>query len=545
MSSLTRNTIALVLLVSYCVALPSISYSQTKASKKTATATVSGRVTVAGKGREGIVVSLGTHNFAPAQIPPRTATTDAEGNYRISDVPPGNHYVAPLSVLLVPEVPNPVNQTGKPLLVSEGESVEGIDFALMRGCVITGKVTDPDGRPLVEQRVSAIAVEQPNRFYMNQSPFQTDDRGVYRIFGLRAGRYKVAAGQTGDGGPAPDRTGYQTVYYPNFPSADQAKIIELAEGEQATNIDMTMTRVQPGVAVAGIIVNGETNKPVTNGRVALQKMNDDRGSFLQAGTMLNQKGEFRLENVPPGKYSVHLMAQGESELRADALEFQVSDQDVAGLIVRTTRGASISGTVHVEGTNDPAVIARLRQLRIYAWVQGGSGGGARPSLVSADGSFGIGPLPAGIVNFEFAGIDHSQENGLIPSRVERDGVVVPRGGFDIKAGEQVSGVRIVLTHGSGTVRGTVTFENGPPPPAMRFLVRLSKPGENELRLPSREVDARGRFMIAGVSPGAYDLHVNAINWGSRERAPFVTQLITVAEGGITEVVVSIDLGRNP
>ena len=63
-------------------------------------------------------------------------------------------------------------------------------------------------------------------------------------------------------------------------------------------------------------------------------------------------------------------------------------------IVRTSRGATISGTVQIEGTNDPAVIAKLRQLRIYAWVQGGSGGGTRPSLVSADGSFGIGPLPA-------------------------------------------------------------------------------------------------------------------------------------------------------
>lgn len=543
MKPLTR-TVILLAMVSCCAGRHYVSYSQTKAPPKKATATVSGRVTVGGKGRAGIFVGLGRNNFASTQTPPRNAITDADGNYRISGVPPGSYYVAPMSALFVVEDSNPVTQIGKQLLLSEGEIVEDIDFAMMRGSVITGKVTESDGRPVVEQRVSAISVDQTNRSYVAQSLFQTDDRGIYRIFGLRAGRYKVAAGQTDDRylGSA-GRPGYQPVFYPNATSADQAKIVELAEGEQATNIDITMSRALPGFTVSGTIVNGETNKTATNIRVVLQKMNDDRGSFTQAGTISNQKGEFRLENIPPGKYSIVLMAQ-DSELRADPLEFQLLDQDLTGLVVRTSHGASVSGTVQVEGTNDPGTMAKLRQLRIYAWVQGGMGGGARPSLIAADGGFRIAPLPAGIVNFEFVGMDYS-ETGFILLRVERDGVVVPRGGFDIKAGEQVSGVRIVLTRGNGTVRGTVTFQNGPPTPGMRFLVRLSKPGDNELRLSPKEVDARGRFMIEGVLPGVYDLSVNSIDPGSRQRAPSATQSITVADNTITDVVVSIDLARNP
>ncbi|MEO7971066.1 MAG: hypothetical protein ABI698_07200 [bacterium] len=50
------------------------------------------------------------------------------------------------------------------------------------------------------------------------------------MFGLRAGRYKVAVGQNDDGffgGPNAGRTGYQTTFYPNATSADQAKIVEL------------------------------------------------------------------------------------------------------------------------------------------------------------------------------------------------------------------------------------------------------------------------------------------------------------------------------
>ncbi|MBA2703928.1 MAG: carboxypeptidase regulatory-like domain-containing protein [Blastocatellia bacterium] len=163
------------------------------------------------------------------------------------------------------------------------------------------------------------------------------------MFGLRAGRYKVAVGQTDDGfmgGRPPGETGYQPVFYPNITNADQAKIVELAEGDQATNIDIVVTRALPGFVATGIIVNGETNQPINGLRVALQKMNDERNSFVPISAISNQKGEFRLENIPPGKYSIYLTSQDNSELRADALEFQLVDQDVTGLVVRTMRGRS-------------------------------------------------------------------------------------------------------------------------------------------------------------------------------------------------------------
>jgi hypothetical protein len=550
MSFLTRNTIVLVLL-SCCAGLPSLSYSQTKTSKKTSTASVSGRVTVAGKGRAGIFVGVQTNNFRPNAMPPHKAVTDSDGNYRVVNLPPGNYYVAPMSPLFVLTDSNSINQMGMPVLLAEGENVDDINFAMARGCVITGKVTEADGRPVIEQSVSVVSADQPNQrsFFSARMMFQTDDRGVYRMFGLRAGRYKVAVGQTEDGmggGSAASRLGYQTAFYPNATNAEQAKIVELAEGDQATNIDIVVLRTLPGFAVTGVIVNGETNQPVNNVHVGLQKKNDDRNSYYPMTGVSNQKGEFRLENIPPGTYSLSLYAQLDAEVRAEPLEFQVVDQEVAGLVVRTARGATVSGTAVVEGTNDPAVMAKLRQLRIYVWVQAaGNSGGARPSVVSADGSFRITGLPAGIANFETTALDYGQQTGLLMLRIERDGVVVPRGGFDIKAGEQISGVRIVFSYGTGSVRGTINFENGPASPGRRFFVRLSKPGDNEARFQQREVDARGRFLIEGVSPGTYDLHVNAFNPGARERTPSATQSITVADGAVTEVVISIDLAHSP
>ena len=551
MRFLTRNIIVLVAF-SCCAVLPSLSYSQTKTVKKTSTASVSGRVTVAGKGKGGIVVGLRINNFGPNPMPPHKAVTDSDGNYRIVNLPPGNYYVAPMSPLFVLTDSNSINQMGTPVLLAEGENADDINFAMARGCVITGRVTEADGRPVIEQSVSVVSVDQPNqRSFFSAQTIQTDDRGVYRMFGLRAGRYKVAVGQTDDGmggGSAASRAAYQTAFYPNATNADQAKIIELAEGDQATNIDIVVSRTLPGFAVTGVIVNGETNQPVNSVYVGLQKKNNDRNSYYPTTGVSNQKGEFRLENIPPGTYSLSLYAQLDSDVRAEPLEFQVVDQEVAGLVVRTTRGATISGTAVVEGTNDPAVMAKVRQLRIYAWVQAaGNSGGARPSVVSADGSFRIAGLPAGIANFETTALDYGQQTGLLMLRIERDGVVMPRGGFDIKPGEQISGVRIVFSYGTGSVRGTINFENGPPA-GMRFWVRLSKPGDNEARFQQREVDARGRFLIEGVAAGTYDLHVNASNpdaLGARRQMPATTQSITVADGAVTEVVVSIDLAHSP
>ncbi len=545
MRYLTRNPIVLVLL-SCCAALPSLAHAQTKISKKTSSASVSGRVTVAGKGRAGIVVALRTNSFSPAPMPPHKAVTDADGNYRIADLPPGSYYVTPMSWLFVLSYSNPVSQFGTPLLLSEGESVNDINFAMSRGCVITGKVTEADGRPVIEQRVSVIAVEKPNQgsFYQARMPFQTDDRGVYRIFGLRAGRYKVAVGQTDDGfmGAQFGRSGYQPAFYPNVTSAEQAKIVELAEGDQATNIDIVVSRALPGFVATGTIV-GDMSQPISGLHVALQKMNNE--PFVPISGMSNQRGEFRLENIPPGKYAIYMSPQDNSDLRADPVEFELVDQDVTGLVIRTMRGATVSGTVVVEGSNDQSVMGKIRQLRIYAWVQGASGGG-RPSPVSPDGGFRLTGLGAGVANFEFLGADYSRHTGLIFSRIERDGVVVPRGGFEIKSGEQISGVRMVLVYGSGSVRGTVTFENGPPASGMRFSVRLNKPGDTpEGRLPSKEVDARGRFLIEGVPPGTYDLSVNGSYPSDRERPLSATQSITVTDGAVTEVVISLDLARRP
>jgi hypothetical protein len=481
------------------------------------------------------------------------STTEADGNYRITNVPAGRYQVAPLAPAYVGFDQDSFYSSSKAVILGEGEIVENIDFSLVRGAVITGKVTHADGRPVIEERIIAEPADDPNqRGQMNYPgpPFQTDDRGVYRIFGLAAGRYKVAVGQAEEAFSATvnqARPAYERVFYPNVINADEAKVIDLAEGGEATNIDITIGQSIQGFAASGLVIDSETNQPVASVRFGLQRREAERNSDL-IGTIAtsNRHGQFRLENLPPGKYAVFILPQQNIDMNSDPLPFEIVDQDVTGLILRSARGASVSGAIVLEGTSDKSALARLTQLRIRAYVRGErmSAGFGQGSPINVDGSFRLGGLQAGVANFQLGTLDRTPLTGFVISRVEREGVVLPRG-LEIKSGEQISGVRIVVTYGSGIVRGTVKIVNGTLPVDARLIVHLTKTEDNSFGMRPQEVDFRGHFVIEGIPAGYYNLNVNAYIPRLRARQPSATQSITVNDGAATEVVLVLDLTPNP
>ena len=88
---------------------------------------------------------------------------------------------------------------GKSVVVGEEEDIQNINFSLVRGGVITGKITDAQGRAVIQQSVNLYRAsdfqQQPLRQIFPANTVQTDDRGIYRFFGLMPGRYKIASGR--------------------------------------------------------------------------------------------------------------------------------------------------------------------------------------------------------------------------------------------------------------------------------------------------------------------------------------------------------------
>ena len=500
-------------------------------SSKTPRGSVSGRITIKEKGVAGVVVGLRKNEMVFPFEPFQKATTDPDGFYRINNVPPGNYEVLPSAPAYVTAERKDVRS--RQILVGDDENVEGVNFSLVRGGVITGRITDSDGRPVIQQQVNIYqenaftpSPQQPQRPIFAASTVQTDDRGIYRVFGLQAGRYKVASGRGDDAfttSSGPGRFSYKQIFYPDVTEQEKAKVIEVSEGSEATDVDIVLGRPIQTFTATGRVVDAEKGLPIPNMRFTFQRINGQRVEFVNALAVSNAQGDFIVEGLIPGKYGVYLLQTPNLaiELRAESVNFDIIDQDVNGLIVKLSKGATVTGIVVIE-TEDKAVLGKLSefQLRGYIAPTGGMGmvTSSSGSPIAPDGSFRMAGLGPGNLNLNLGTANRPfPPTGFSIARVERDGIALPRG-IEIKEGEQVTSVRVVLSYGSATLRGVVTFENGPLPPGARASVRLIKPGEVNSNLRPPVVDERGRFLIEGIPAGTYEL-ITFVSIGAEPRAP--------------------------
>src|SRR4030095_7981626 len=183
---------------------------------------------------------------------------------------------------------------------------------------------------------------------------------------------------------------------------------------------------------------------------------------------------------------------------------------------------------------------KLHQLQLNTWVQNESLGtnSNQQAFINQDGSFRVGGLPAGMANFSLFSPGRGPLSEFKIIRVDRDGVAQVRG-VEVKNREQVTGVRIVVSYGNGTIRGVVKVENVELPSNARFSVWLTNPADDPTKSQrmfesSPQVDSRGRFLVEWLPPGTYEVNASVFIPGSRTRPPSAKQQVNVADGIVTE-----------
>jgi hypothetical protein len=294
-------------------------------------------------------------------------------------------------------------------------------------------------------------------------------------------------------------------------------------------------------------VDGETGNPVPNMPIGLSKiMIIDAHSSSSVGgytdVRSNSDGEFTLEKLPGGKYSISILPPPESNLKAEPITFDLTDQDMTGLLIKTATGASLSGTVVLEATrNRNNVGAAPAWLSVYLRNDAQGYSSSQSTQIKPDGSFQIGGLPAGTVGFSVGAWSPTGDAKPIPIiRLERDGVVQPDG-IQIQIGEHISGIRVVAAYSSGSIRGEVKIENGTLPPGGHLVVSLSRVGDTFTTGAGIEADARGHFLIEGLATGSYELTLTTYIPEWRQRPQRVKQMVTVKDGVATDVLLTVDL----
>jgi hypothetical protein len=336
------STLSILLLA----AVSQLSAQTPQSDHRPRTASISGQVTIGAQPAANVTVKIveidsrtggewfGTVGNSAVKEPRSfSAFADSGGRYRLGGLAAATYQVSAASKAYVLANQDSDVEPAKRITLDEGEAREDVDLLLVRGGVITGRVTASDGKPLIAARVWLRAVKgqggRPEyRPHADQytEMFQTDDRGVYRIYGLPAGRYIVSAGggesYSSSKDPARD---YERTYFRDAASASKATVIDIKEGSEITDVDIRLGDPMKTYNASGRLIDAGTGKPMPQAHVWARGYEsggeEESGirDWRTSSATTDNNGNFRLTALPPGRYEVSYSGSGEETSSTTAI----------------------------------------------------------------------------------------------------------------------------------------------------------------------------------------------------------------------------------
>lgn len=494
---------------------------------RTGTARIKGRVTAADSGASlrRVQLRLTGRDFREGQM----AQTDAEGRYEFRLLPAGRYSLSASKAGFVglgygqrrPFEP------GRPLEVADGQLLENVDFVLPRGAVIAGRITDEFGEPVADAVVQAMRFQfigGQRRLVPSGRGAQTDDIGQFRLHGLQPGDYFVSARVIGPQlsvppggaslGASDAAVGFAPTYFPGTASIAEAQRVTVGVGEIG-QADFQLVPV-PVARITGTVLDA-SGKPAQQVVVRLSRSDDViAGGFLGGGVSMQQDGAFTISGVAPGTYDLVAVMMGpgggpggpggrsDVEPEFGTASVTVAGEDIAGVTVVMTKGASVSGQVVVEPGSSALSLASVmvtatpRDLERSLRPQ-------PPSQVKDDGTFELKGVAGRVVLQALP--RNVASSGWFVREVTWRGEDVLDQGLDVRVGRSVSGVRIVLSNRSATLNGAVTDERGNVAKESTVLLFADDPAKwtNTFarRVRMTRPDQNGRYSIESIVPGEY------------------------------------------
>jgi hypothetical protein len=230
------------------------------------TATLRGRVFAADSGQplRKAQVRITSNGPGVAGQPPenRLATTDGGGAYEFTELRAGRYNLSAQkgSFIGLQYGQQRPFEPGKPLEILDGQTIEKVDFSLLRGGVITGRILDEFNEPISDVQVAALRAQNAGgtrRLMQAGRAGMTNDIGEFRLFALPPGEYYVTAtlrnNQIGD---TNDRSGYAPTYYPGTADIASAQRLTVAVGQSVTDLSLSLLSIRTA-RVSGTAVNSQ------------------------------------------------------------------------------------------------------------------------------------------------------------------------------------------------------------------------------------------------------------------------------------------------
>ncbi len=515
--------------------------------------TISGKVTVNGKSIPGaqLLVLQGSLNTRNGRV--AKAETDIEGKYKVTLPKEGNYYVILLASGFTFTSETSSLKGGKAVTLAKGDEITGIDFSLQSGGVITGRILSFDNKPIGNTSIKLQRIEPDGKktpiYPINPLLVRTDDRGIYRIYGIPPGKYLVSVGIKPDASSGilgVGRTYIPLTYFPSTTQEESAQIIEVKEGKENTNIDITAQRPEKSFRVTGKVIDAITGKPIVGIGVIYGKYTSaEIGAISYNGLKTNTRGEFQINGLTTGRYFVmatnYLNVEAFKDFYSDKASFEASNGDVNNLEVKLHKATTVSGTLVIDKLNAPTSAPNLSTLNLSAIdIKDPFGLNECRTKPNGDGSFILRGLAPG--EFVFNLSSGNQDLGIRIINIETQNGVTNN--LTITGEEQVNGVRILAAYGSATIRGEVKIDGTLPKEAFIEVIGTREGQTADTASYNASVDTRGRFTINNVVASTYDLAL--IYYPGNNKPPIKSkpQSVTINDGATIDVKLTLDLNQD-
>lgn len=237
----------------------------------------------------------------------------------------------------------------------------------------SGTVTDENGKPIVDTAVRLLKKLDRGgsmNFYLSSLYLmnRTDDRGVYRLFGLPPGKYLVCVGSEQYNSSPQRRYGgtyYPQTFFPGVTKEADAKVVEVSAESESKDVDIKLGKAEKTYAARGRILDATMGTPIVGLRVGHTLISSDGRYGTVGQERTNLQGDFEIRGLSPGSYLVYLASDEGVNYYTEPKKFEILSNDVNGLELKATPGSSLSGTVVIEGTKDATLLADLANLALF------------------------------------------------------------------------------------------------------------------------------------------------------------------------------------
>ncbi len=380
----------------------------------------------------------------------------------------------------------------------------------------------------IHAHVVALLLQTYNGYpwFAKECDAPINDVGYYSCPGLPRGYYLFYATPEEDNGIKSGQSGidhFSRTFYPGTVDVQQAELVYVKAGTTSTYnfvLEQASTYQIKG-RIAG--------KPAS-AVLSLSSVDQLRGFLVDTSAKVvydSHSGEFAVDGVSSGSYSLdgHWFIAAPDQRsqipQSGTIDIGVADDDVQGLLLAARTHATIEGTIDRDG-NDPGKTTKI-ELQDIADVHR-----KIAAEVSPDGSFYFPNVASG--SYMINGID--LENGYV-KMVSVNGRESAIQQVMVPPGQSQVSLRVRLGLKGAVIEGAVTdFRQN------ASGINVMAKNEATGAIYTSTADSIGRFTIANLPPGEYDLYA----WDHLDEIPYAIPR-GVDKYRDEKVVVSVDEGQ--